>query len=89
MLSAAQRKSLKARAHPLEPVVLIGNKGITDEVLKEVEAALKAHELIKVRAPGLEREAREEAMQTLCQLTGAESVQAIGKVLVIYRKRDE
>ena len=89
MLSAAQRKSLKARAHPLEPVVLIGNKGITDEVLKEVEAALKAHELIKVRAPGLERDAREEAMQTLCELTGAESVQAIGKVLVIYRKRDE
>ena len=89
MLSAAQRKSLKARAHPLEPVVLVGNKGITDEVLKEVEAALKAHELIKVRAPGLERDARDEAMQTLCELTGAESVQAIGKVLVIYRKRDE
>ena len=89
MLSAAQRKSLKARAHPLEPVVLIGNKGITDEVLKEVEAALKAHELIKVRAPGLERDARDEAMQTLCERTGAESVQAIGKVLVIYRKRDE
>jgi RNA-binding protein len=89
MLSAAQRKSLKARAHPLEPVVLIGNKGVTDEVLKEVEAALKAHELIKVRAPGLERGARDEAMQTLCERTGAESVQAIGKVLVIYRKRDE
>ena len=89
MLSAAERKSLKARAHPLEPVVLVGNKGITDEVVQEVEAALKAHELIKVRAPGLERDAREEAMQTLCQLTGAESVQAIGKVLVIYRKRDE
>jgi len=89
MLSAAQRKSLKARAHPLEPVVVIGNKGITDEVLKEVEAALKAHELIKVRAPGLERDARDEAMHTLCERTGAESVQAIGKVLVIYRKRDE
>ena len=89
MLSAAERKSLKARAHPLEPVVLIGNKGITDEVLKEVEAALKAHELIKVRAPGLERDARDEAMQTLCERTGAESVQTIGKVLVIYRKRDE
>jgi RNA-binding protein len=89
MLSAAQRKSLKARAHPLEAVVLVGNKGITDEVVKEVEAALKAHELIKVRAPGLERDARDEAMQTLCERTGAESVQAIGKVLVIYRKRDE
>jgi RNA-binding protein len=89
MLSAAERKSLKARAHPLEPLVLIGNKGITDEVVKEVEAALKAHELIKVRAPGLERGARAEAMQTLCERTGAESVQTIGKVLVIYRKRDE
>ena len=89
MLSAAERKSLKARAHKLEPVVLIGNKGVTDEVVKEVETALKAHELIKVRAPGLEREAREEAMHTLCARTGAESVQTIGKVLVIYRKRDE
>src|SRR5256885_1100326 len=48
-----------------------------------------AHELIKVRVPGLERDARDEAMQTLCERTGAESVQAIGKVLVIYRKRDE
>ena len=89
MLSAAERKSLKGRAHPLEPVVFIGNKGITDEVVKEVETALKAHELIKVRAPGLEREAREEAMQTLCERTGAQSVQTIGRVLVIYRKRDE
>jgi RNA-binding protein len=89
MLSAAERKSLKARAHKLEPVILIGNKGITDEVVKEVETALKAHELIKVRTPGLEREAREEAMQTLCERTGAQSVQTIGKVLVIYRKRDE
>jgi len=89
MLSAAQRKELKARAHKLEPVVLIGNKGITDEVVNEVQRALKAHELIKVRAPNLEREEREEAMQTLCERTGAESVQTIGKVLVIYRKRDE
>ena len=89
MLSAAERKELKARAHKLEPVVLIGAKGITDEVVTEVDRALKAHELIKVRAPALEREAREEAMQMLCARTGAESVQTIGKVLVIYRKRDE
>ena len=89
MLSAAERKSLKARAHKLEPVLQIGAKGITDEVVKEVDVALKAHELIKVRAPGLEREAREEAMQMLCERTGAQSVQTIGKVLIIYRKRDE
>ena len=89
MLSAAERKQLKARAHRLEPMVLIGTKGLTDDVVKEVELALKAHELIKVRAPDLEREAREDALKALCERTGAQSVQAIGKVFVIYRKRDE
>ncbi len=89
MLSAAERKLLKARAHKLEPVVMIGTKGLTDEVVKEVDVALKAHELIKVRAASLEREAREDALNALCERTGAESVQAIGKVFVIYRKRDE
>ena len=89
MLSAAQRRQLKARAHKLEPMVMIGTKGLTDEVVKEVDVALKAHELIKVRAAGLEREQRDDALKALCQRTGAESVQSIGKVFVIYRKRDE
>jgi RNA-binding protein len=89
MLSAAERKELKARAHQLEPIVMIGTKGLTDEVVKEVDVALKAHELIKVRAAGLEREQRDDALKALCQRTGAESVQSIGKVFVIYRKRDE
>lgn len=89
MLSAAERKQLKARAHRLEPVVMIGTKGLTDEVVKEVDVALKAHELIKVRAAGLEREQRDETLKALCERTGAESVQSIGKVFVIYRKHDE
>ena len=89
MLSAAERKQLKARAHKLEPVVIIGTKGLTDEVVKEVDLALKAHELIKVRAPGMERDMREVALQELCERTGADPVQSIGKVFVIYRKRDE
>ena len=89
MLSPAERKALKARAHKLEPVVLIGAKGLTDEVVKEVDLALKAHELIKVRAPAFERDARAVAFQALCERTGAEAVQSIGKVFVIYRKRDE
>jgi RNA-binding protein len=89
MLSPEQRRQLRARAHKLDPVVMIGAKGLTDEVVKEVELALKAHELIKVRAPNLERGAREVAFQALCERTGAETVQAIGKVCVIYRKRDE
>jgi len=89
MLSATERKELKARAHKLEPMVMIGTKGLTDEVVKEVDVALKAHELIKVRAAGLEREERDDALKELCERTGAESVQSIGKVFVIYRKRDE
>jgi len=89
MLSQANRKALRARAHKLAPIVMIGAKGLTDEVVKEVELALKAHELIKVRAPALERDTREVVFQALCERTGAETVQAIGKVLVIFRKRDE
>jgi RNA-binding protein len=78
---------LKARAHPLEPVVLIGNKGLTDDVVTEVERALTAHGLIKVRAPGLDREARDEAFKGLCGRTGATAVQIVGKVCVLYRKK--
>jgi RNA-binding protein len=73
MLSPSDRKALKARAHKLEPVVIVGAKGLTDEVVKEIEVALKAHELIKVRAPALEREAREEALHSICQRTGDEA----------------
>ena len=89
MLSPSQRKALKARAHKLEPVVIIGLKGLTEEVVKEVDLALKAHELIKVRAPGMERDAREVTCKELCEKTGADAVQTIGKVFVIFRKRDD
>ena len=88
-MTPAERKLLKARAHSLEPVVLVGNKGLTDEVVTEVDRALTAHELIKVRAPGLDRKAREAAFQSLCERTGAEAVQHIGKVFVLYRKKPE
>jgi RNA-binding protein len=88
-LTPAERKLLKARAHSLEPVVIVGAKGLTDEVVKEVDRALAAHELIKVRAPALDREAREAAFKALCERTGAEPVQSIGKVFVLFRKSDE
>jgi RNA-binding protein len=86
MLNSADRKALKAKAHKLEPVVQIGSKGITAEVIAEIERALSAHELIKVRAAGLERRARDEALDSICQKTGAEEVQQVGKVFVIFRK---
>jgi RNA-binding protein len=89
MLSPAERKSLKARAHKLEPVVIVGGKGLTDEVVKEIDRALKAHELIKVRAAALERQERGSLLEQILEKTGAERVQEIGKVFVIYRKNDE
>ncbi|HEY5638398.1 MAG TPA: YhbY family RNA-binding protein [Burkholderiales bacterium] len=86
-LSAAERRALKARAHALSPVVAIGNDGLTAAVVAEAARALAAHELIKVRAAGLEREAREAAMTELCAQTGAAPVQHLGKVLVLYRPK--
>jgi len=89
MFTPAERKALKARAHKLEPVVTIGNKGLTPEVIAEIDRALSAHELIKVRAPALDRDAREVAFVAICQQTKAEAVQHIGKVFVLFRKKDE
>jgi putative YhbY family RNA-binding protein len=88
-LSPAERKALKARAHRLEPVVWIGADGLSDAVVAEVERALAAHELIKVRAAALAREAREMAMAQICERCAAQPVQHIGKVLVLYRRKPE
>jgi RNA-binding protein len=89
MLTPQERKSLKARAHKLEPVVIIGAKGLTGEVMAEIERALKVHELIKVRAPALERDARDAALAQICEKTGALAVQQVGKVFVLFRKSDD
>lgn len=83
-----QRRELKARAHKLEPVVTIGNKGLTEAVLAEIDRALKAHELVKIRA-ALERSERSEVLTSICERTGAQAIQQVGKVFVIYRKNEE
>ena len=82
-----QIRELKAKAHKLEPVVIIGAKGLTEEVMAEIERALKAHELIKVRA-SLERDERDAAFKQICERTGAQPIQQVGKVFVLYRKRE-
>jgi RNA-binding protein len=85
-MTPAERKALKARAHKLEPVVIIGGKGLTDAVVAEIDRALKSHELIKVRAPAMERDDRAAAAEEIRERTGAELVQQVGKVLVLFRK---
>ena len=89
MLTPAERKALKAKAHKLDPVVHIGAKGLTEEVIAEVDRALHAHELIKVRAASLDRDAREEAFDRIAEKTRAEAVQHIGKVCVLFRKKND
>ena len=86
-LSPAARKQLKARAHALDPLVLVGGRGITPQVLAEVDRALAAHELIKLRAAGLARQQRAAAMAAICAATGAQPVQLIGKMLVLFREK--
>ncbi|HRZ02421.1 MAG TPA: ribosome assembly RNA-binding protein YhbY [Burkholderiaceae bacterium] len=86
-LTRDERLELRARAHPLNPVVLLGNQGLTEAVMKEIDRALAAHELIKVRVPGDDREQREAIYQAVAEALGAGRVQAIGKLLVLYRPR--
>lgn len=84
-LAPAQRKQLKARAHALHPILQIGEKGLTDAVVAEIDRALARHELVKIRAAPLDREARAVALAAICERTGAQPVQHIGKMLVVFR----
>ncbi len=89
VLSPAERKLLKARAHALKPVVVVGNDGLSASVLKEIEASLKAHDLIKIRVMGEDRDLRQAMLGEICNLTGASPVQHIGKILVVHRENTE
>jgi RNA-binding protein len=83
-MQAIDRKKLKAQAHTLRPVVMIGQAGLTDAVLAEIEVALNSHELIKIRIRA-EREERKQISEKICHNTGASLIQCIGQITVIYR----
>ena len=86
-LSIQDRKAHRAEAHHLDPVVLVGNDGLTPAVKKEVDAALSAHGLIKVRVFGDDRLEREKVYDTLADDLGAAQIQHIGKLLVLWRPK--
>jgi putative YhbY family RNA-binding protein len=86
-LTAAERRALRARAHHLRPVVMIGDAGLTPEVTREIDVNLKSHELIKIRAMAEGRDARDALAAAICEATGAQAVQHIGKILVVYRPK--
>ena len=89
ILTPSERRALRARAHSLHPFVMVGNAGLTPAVLKEIDMALKSHELIKIRMLGEDRVARENAIDTICDSLAASPVQVIGKMLVFYRPAPE
>lgn len=86
-LSDRQRRYLRGLAHPLKPVIRLGNAGLTEAVAAETARALKDHELIKVKAPGGDREARDALFADLSSRTGSALVHRIGNVAVLYRPR--
>jgi putative YhbY family RNA-binding protein len=88
-LSPTRRRELKARAHALDPVVLIGGAGLSPAVLAEIDRGLKSHELIKVRVNGADCPGRETILEEICRQTGAQPVQHIGKILVLFRENPE
>ncbi len=88
-INSKQRKALKAEAHHLKPVIRIGQHGVTEGVIAETQITLNTHELIKVQVQQGEREARNTAIKELCQQTGAELIHSIGKIFVLYRKRED
>ena len=87
-LTVLQRQNLKARAHPLNPTVMIGSAGLTPAVLDEIARSLKSHELIKIRVMSDDREARAAMLQEICSQLNAGAVQHIGKILVIYHPQE-
>lgn len=86
-LTARERAHLKARAHALEPVVQTGSSGVTDRVAAEIDRALTAHELIKVKVGAADRDERVAIGDEICARTGATAVHRVGKVLILWRPR--
>ena len=86
-LSNSQRRFLKGRAHSLKPVVTVGNAGLSDSLLEELDTQLERHELLKLRLHVDERDARDEFIQQLVENSSAELVARVGKIAVLYRAR--
>jgi RNA-binding protein len=84
-----QKRYLKGLAHPLKPVVMIGNKGLTENVTMEINNALAQHELIKVRVSGQEKADRANMLEEICKQTESELVMIIGHIGALYRQAKE
>ena len=84
-LSTTEKKLLRAKSYSLKPVVIIGQRGVSDAVLSEIDISLEAHELMKVRFRGADREERVRLSSSIAEKAGAELVYRIGAVAVFFR----
>ena len=88
-LSEPQKKYLRGRGHQLKPTVTIGNAGVTESVLAELDSTLAHHELIKVKVRAGDRESRDAAIRNICDAQNATLVQRIGSVALLYRENPD
>jgi putative YhbY family RNA-binding protein len=86
-LTPEQRRTLRAAAHHLHPLVTVAGKGLSDTVLKEIDRTLGAHELIKVKLQGIEREERDAMLTDICNRIECAAVQHIGNILILWREK--
>ena len=85
-LTSKQKRHLRGLAHPLKPVVMIGNNGITEGVITELNERIAHHELLKVRISGQDRAERLKMAEELCKQSNSECVATIGHIAVLYRR---
>jgi RNA-binding protein len=88
-LSSSQTRYLRSLAHDLSPVILLGNKGASEAVVKELNQALDIHELVKVKLSGGDKDERQAQIDVLCGGTQAEKIHQIGHVVVVFRRNGD
>ena len=88
-LTDQQKRHLRGLGHGLKPVVILGNAGLTDNVMAEIDQALTHHELIKIRVNAADRESRAALIETICSQTKGQAVQIIGHILLLFRRNSK
>ncbi len=87
-MTSARKKQLKAQAHSLKPIIIIGQSGLTESVLTEIDKTLDTHELIKIKIRA-ERGDRKQISQQIIDVSQAELIQSIGQIIAVYRKNPD
>ena len=88
-LNQVQKSRLRRQAYQLKPIVMIGNKGLTEAVQLELNQALTDHELVKIKISGYDKDSRETMTQSILDVQKAQLIQQVGHVIVVYRKSNK